>query len=175
MQVVVSRLSPGMASGRGHFKPWAMLRMPTPTRAYRFVYPTLLVASEDEAYIWDIPSATLSQIIHDTRMEGELKEINYVELSARYVFLCREDVLRIFSRENGCFVIDIPLTTTPTADWKYSLGNQEAITNPTAVLQQSRLDPHEVGLQFPSRRNFDEVIAGLYASLHPRDTNIFPA
>ncbi|PPQ66349.1 hypothetical protein CVT24_007186 [Panaeolus cyanescens] len=34
-------------SGRGHFSPWAILHMPEPSRAYRFVYPNLLVASKE--------------------------------------------------------------------------------------------------------------------------------
>lgn len=33
--------------------PWALLAAPD-TRAYRFVYPTLVAARMDQAYLWDV-------------------------------------------------------------------------------------------------------------------------
>jgi len=55
--------------GVGHrymarFKPYALLHCPEETRAYRFVYPTLLTAARDKAYLWDIPSARVVEVIH---------------------------------------------------------------------------------------------------------------
>ena len=38
---------------KGTFKPWAVLHIPELTRAYRFVYPTLLVVGTEKAYLWD--------------------------------------------------------------------------------------------------------------------------
>jgi hypothetical protein len=156
----------GSANGRGHFKPWALLRMPTTTRAYRFVYPTLLVAGASEAYLWDIPSATLSQTIVETDLEGDQEtHIGYVEISDRHVFICAEDVLRIFSREDGRAALDIhiPSTMVSCADLKFA-GNSSEIHYPDAALQPYTLEPqHELGHQCRPPRNFDEFIAGVYS------------
>ena len=49
----------------GYFRPWAVLHMPELTSAFRFVYPTLIVAAYDRAYLWDIPSGKLIQTIKE--------------------------------------------------------------------------------------------------------------
>ncbi|KAF8875089.1 hypothetical protein CPB84DRAFT_1796902 [Gymnopilus junonius] len=41
-------------NARARFTPHAILHMPEPTRAFRFVYPHLLVASLERAFIWDV-------------------------------------------------------------------------------------------------------------------------
>ena len=47
-----------------HFKPYALLHCPEEMRAYRFVYLTLLTAAQDKAYLWDIPSARVVEVVH---------------------------------------------------------------------------------------------------------------
>ncbi|ESK84435.1 hypothetical protein Moror_6236 [Moniliophthora roreri MCA 2997] len=111
---------------RGHFVPHALLQFPRPTRAFRFVYPTLLVGGWDEAYCLDVPTRTLAQTISGTQeptvpidsSEAEdenivlepLGEINYVEVSAKHVFICGSNTLRIFDRQSGACVLDMPST-----------------------------------------------------------------
>ncbi|GBE81288.1 hypothetical protein SCP_0310150 [Sparassis crispa] len=75
---------------RGHFKPWALLETPEQGRAFRFAYPTLAVVSYDAIYLWDITSATLVESIGDIQSlhggSSALGDINYVDVSPRYVF-----------------------------------------------------------------------------------------
>ncbi|ESK83113.1 hypothetical protein Moror_6045, partial [Moniliophthora roreri MCA 2997] len=111
---------------RGHFVPHALLQFPRPTRAFRFVYPTLLVGGWDEAYCLDVPTRTLAQTISGTQeptvpinssedddeniVLEPLGEINYVEVSAKHVFICGSNTLRIFDRQSGACVLDMPST-----------------------------------------------------------------
>jgi hypothetical protein len=86
---------------RGAFVPFTVICPPNDTRAYRFVYPTLLVASEDaqEAYLFDIPTAQLRQTISLRHDPPSLLHVMYVDFSARHVFVCAEGQgLLIFSR-----------------------------------------------------------------------------
>ncbi|KDQ52898.1 hypothetical protein JAAARDRAFT_446095 [Jaapia argillacea MUCL 33604] len=90
---------------RGHFRPWALLRMAAVTHAFRFVYPTLLVASLEEAFLWNIPSATLAQTIDLTPQADA--SLYYVELSERHVFVVGPRSLRIFARDRGVLVLNL--------------------------------------------------------------------
>jgi hypothetical protein len=99
---------------RGTFVPYAVLQQPQPTRAYRFVYPTLLLASSDTwlAFLWDVPSCSLTQTInispsnrldgtHPTQLDPEVEHtfITYVEQSERHIFICTHSKLLIFTRK----------------------------------------------------------------------------
>lgn len=168
-------------TGKGHFSPWAVLHMPESSRAYRFVYPNLLIASKERVYIWDVRTARIVQVIEgiqpinppaeaevvhaaqiqnsingyteeddDDEEEGEddedededewedeeqnaldqgdiddepmpefLGSMVYVEISSRHVFLAGRYVLRIFSRETGKCVLNIPSTRTRYGFWKW--------------------------------------------------------
>lgn len=53
---------------RGHFEPWAYLEMPEEGRAFRMVYPTLLVSGWNRAFLWDVPTARLRATIQDIQM-----------------------------------------------------------------------------------------------------------
>lgn len=88
---------------RGHFKPWALLRSPEWGRAFRFVYPTLLVGSFSKAYLFDVESGLLVQTVENTQqVDGvPLGEIHYVEVSALHVFICGSVELRAFNRKDG--------------------------------------------------------------------------
>jgi len=78
--------------------------MPEHTRAYRFVYPTLLTAGTTQAYLHDVRTGSLVQTFEG--LAG--LDVWYVELSAIHVFVCTARALRIFSRETGQPVLDIP-------------------------------------------------------------------
>ncbi|CAL1711315.1 unnamed protein product [Somion occarium] len=100
--------------GRGHFKPWALLNTPEWGRAFRFVYPTLLVASMTKSYLYDVVYGRLVQTIEHSP-DGNIEDINYVELNDQYVFICTADHLRIYSRKNGQSVLRIPSLDLPSA------------------------------------------------------------
>ena len=72
---------------RGCFKPWALLRIPELGRAYRFVYPTLLVVSLFRAYLYNAVEGKLTQTI-ETAADGDDRSIHYVEVNNEYVFVC---------------------------------------------------------------------------------------
>ena len=151
-------LSNGHASVRGHFKPWALLRMPEIGRAFRFVYPALLVATRNSAYVWDIPTGTMIQTIRDTGLGGH---ICYVELGARHVFICGPEVLRVFSREDGRNVLNISSTREVYADWVFSLKSyREPEGNETPGGLVASNIQRRGGVEHPSRRRRDQFIAG---------------
>ncbi|KZT25603.1 hypothetical protein NEOLEDRAFT_1178380 [Neolentinus lepideus HHB14362 ss-1] len=90
------------------FRPWALLQMPTVTHAFRFVWPTLLVSSQKDAFLFDIPTATLIQTIDISEpVPHGLRELNYVELSAEYIFICWRHSVCVFSRRDGALALSI--------------------------------------------------------------------
>jgi len=149
---------------RGHFKPWAFLWMPEFTSAFRFIYPTLLVAAWDRAYLWDIPTCQLVQTITEIQCPGPgsptLGNINYVELSERHVFICGTSTIRIFSRGSGEHVLDIPSIQTSYANRHYKILPD----NHLHAMPGSILLPHETRSYFtpamPEHRLIDEFVAG---------------
>lgn len=108
------------------FRPWAVLHMPEPTSAFRFVYPTLIVAAYDRAYLWDVPSGKLIQTIQGCQFisseDGDndhLHRIVYVEISERHVFLVGQFYLRIFSRATGKSILDLSSSERWYGFWMY--------------------------------------------------------
>jgi hypothetical protein len=92
---------------RGHFRPWARLVFPVETRAYRLVYPTLLCASSEWAFLHDVRTGALVQTI-----DLGLENICYVDVNERYVFVCEPEALHVYSRgdsDGGAEVLCIPL------------------------------------------------------------------
>ena len=60
--------------------------MPELGRAFRFVYPTLLVAGYNKAYLYDVETGNLVQTVENTQTPRDgifLGDINYVELMPR--------------------------------------------------------------------------------------------
>lgn len=57
------RISISTSCARAQFAPYALFQMPQHTRAYRFVYPTLLVASLERAFLWDIRTGEMVQTL----------------------------------------------------------------------------------------------------------------
>ncbi|KAJ3549871.1 hypothetical protein NM688_g5135 [Phlebia brevispora] len=89
---------------KGNFKPWALLVMPELGRAFRFVYPVLLVSGLTRAYLYHVETGELIQTITETqavRDSSALGDINYVELNAFHVLICGTLQLRIFERGSG--------------------------------------------------------------------------
>lgn len=91
---------------RGHFRPWALIETAEHARAYRFVYPTLLVCGIRKAYLWNVCTTELLLEV-DSVQGDDGGDINYVELSGTHVFICSTSALRVFARRNGEMVLEI--------------------------------------------------------------------
>jgi len=103
----------------GIFTPFCTLQTPRPTRATRFVYPTLAVVTADgrNAYLYDVPNATLTQTINIHPAGSTITDtVGYIEVSARHVFICTSVGLRIISRELGKVVCTINQNKMPLSD-----------------------------------------------------------
>ncbi|KAE9407968.1 hypothetical protein BT96DRAFT_986195 [Gymnopus androsaceus JB14] len=168
---------------KGHFKPWAVLKMPRSTRAFRFVYPTLLVGSWDHAFLWDIPSCKLIQTITPIQQPEDpisalavvlanstfdappprlsaLDELNYVELDSRHVFICGSNALRVFSRESGRCILDIPSTRREFGSRKFSVLYESDKTQGAALVNQhTDLQTHSLRSSAGDARIIDEFVA----------------
>ncbi|KDQ20336.1 hypothetical protein BOTBODRAFT_27758 [Botryobasidium botryosum FD-172 SS1] len=96
-------------AARGRYRPFAVLTNPTATRAYRLVYPHLLVASQfaQEAYIWHIPTSSLIQTLAITTPE-HFYAVDYVEISNDHAFFCSAGGLFVYSRQTGTVVFEVP-------------------------------------------------------------------
>ncbi|KAJ3006158.1 hypothetical protein NUW54_g4036 [Trametes sanguinea] len=73
---------------RGHFRPWRLITTPEFGRAYRFVYPCLLVSGLRRAFLWDVRTGQLVLQLDNVQGDSPAGDINYVELSASHVFIC---------------------------------------------------------------------------------------
>lgn len=160
---------------RGHFRPWALIHVPDFGAAFRFVYPDLLVASQNQAFIWNIPTAKLYATVHNTQMlaEGDtLGHIKYVEVSDCYVIICGSQQLRIFSKDvQGTLLYSIPASGAAYAHWTMDLSKSEddAIDWNDTVLVPREMVIHAKGRgkqAFPHALDhvtrFDDFIAGKY-------------
>lgn len=85
---------------RGHFRAWALIQPPTTTRSSRCVYPNILAAGQNQAFLWDLLTGKLVVTVDNIarKIDGEpLGHINYVELNKDYVIICGENQLRIYA------------------------------------------------------------------------------
>ncbi|KAF8268352.1 hypothetical protein EI94DRAFT_1728026 [Lactarius quietus] len=88
----------------GQFRPWALLRLPEFAEVYQFVYPTLICTNFERTYLHDVRTGSLVQVINT-----ELLTICNVDVNERHAFVCEEDVVHVFSLENGSEVLRIPI------------------------------------------------------------------
>jgi hypothetical protein len=152
----------------GYFQPWAVLHMPERTIAYRFVYPTLIAAGYDRAYLWDIPSGKLIQTIEECRFiasedggdDNDLLDIiTYVEISERHVFMAGQSWLRVFSRATGKSVLDYAASVPEGYGlWKYTPTISHDQTSGSALVRyeiESTQKPYKI-------RNERMVLNGLF-------------
>ena len=86
---------------RGAYLPFAILKNPQPVKAFRFVYPYLLLGSK-QAFIWDVPRKRLLQIVDippprpSFSDEDGLQDLNYVEINDEFIFTCWTAGLRVY-------------------------------------------------------------------------------
>jgi hypothetical protein len=129
------------STGRGHFKPWALLQMPELTRAFRFSYPTLLSANANDAYLWDVPTSRLVETIsniHVRNQDESLGRLNYVDVNDKYVFICGSVQLRIFAREGGALVYHLTKKMLPRTHWDV-VPESNNVACPSSLFQPQRL------------------------------------
>ncbi|KAF5389649.1 hypothetical protein D9757_004139 [Collybiopsis confluens] len=168
---------------KGHFKPWAMLKMPRPTRAFRFVYPTLLVGAWDHAFLWDIPSIELIQTIASVQQPedpvaqfavvlasapiygvspprlGALENLNYVEVDSTHVFVCGINALRVFSRATGRCILDVPSARREWGHRKFTLlYESDRYQESVLVNQHTSMEEFSSTSPLPER-SVDEFVA----------------
>ncbi|GJE91392.1 F-box protein [Phanerochaete sordida] len=144
---------------KGTFKPWAVLTTPEATRAYRFVYPTLLVAGAENAYLWDVPRCEIVQVIPDIQasIAGEnLGRINYVELSPLHVIICGGRQLRLFDRTSGACVWHLQTTTAgpPCRSLQYTPASV-----PPANIYDLAMFTRAPGPNMTHRSHFSQCVA----------------
>lgn len=123
-------------NSKAHFTPHALLHMPEPTSAFRFVYPHLLVASLERAFVWDVRTGKIIETlegIQPDNQEGEGEEdrfprvlgrVRYVDISPRHLFFVGGTLLRVFSRKTGECVLDIPSTRWQYGGWKWEVTSR---------------------------------------------------
>ncbi|KAG2137005.1 hypothetical protein DEU56DRAFT_804506 [Suillus clintonianus] len=88
-------------TNHSHFRPWALIQMPDFVRAFRFSYPMLLSAGENNAYLWDVPTSRPVETtgnIQAPNEGGTLGRLNYVEVNNQYAFFCGSIQLRFFCK-----------------------------------------------------------------------------
>ncbi|KAJ7103036.1 hypothetical protein B0H15DRAFT_810694 [Mycena belliarum] len=113
---------------RGCFNPWMVLKPPDLTKAFRFVFPTLIAATHLSLFLWDIPTGELVQVIRDIQNSSNDvhssaslgPHITYVEVSETHAFVCGSHALRAFSRSSGRCVLDIPSSQLSYGNNTYS-------------------------------------------------------
>lgn len=111
------------SDARGVYVPYRILRNPVPTRAYRFIFPELLVASQRfcTAHIWNVVTGEITEIYslvsglmynphpadpdEDEDEDGEeldgdgSRSINYVDFSPNHLFVCFGRKLVVYRRD----------------------------------------------------------------------------
>jgi hypothetical protein len=100
---------------RGVFRPFTLLQTPEPTSASRFVYPHLVLSTRflQYAYIYDIPSNKLIKTIKLGDVADQLNRIYYIEHNATHIFICTEDAVYIYGKEDGRLFLKLPADVTP--------------------------------------------------------------
>jgi hypothetical protein len=89
---------------RGHFRPWALLRLPEFADVYRLVYPTLICANSQHAFLYDVRTGSLLRTININ-----LWTICDIDMSERHAFLCELDAVNVISLDSGREVLRIPV------------------------------------------------------------------
>jgi len=162
---------------KGHFKPWALITASSATRAFRFVYPTLVAASASQAYVWDIRTGALSSSMSLSTASRGLNavdemlpgRINYVEISDKHIFTCCTRALRVYQRdtpeEDSRLVMQIPSTQWSYGQRRYKVDVTEASWgDPKSQLIPHRLvpryGPETYNTWSTSTRLLDMFVAG---------------
>ncbi|KAI6102623.1 hypothetical protein EDD17DRAFT_695695 [Pisolithus thermaeus] len=123
----------------GHFKPWALLRMPDIACFFRLSHQTLLASAAENAYVWDVSQGRLIETICDIqrRHRGQtLGHIRYVEVNDKYAFICGSNQLRIFERGSGALVYGLSPKNLARKVWNMLSPGKQAVPNSSTVQRQ---------------------------------------
>ena len=137
---------------RGQFIPWARLRVPEATNAFKLTRGTLLVSSNRKAFLYDIEKAELQQVIG---VDEHIDYLRHVDLSDQHIFIVRTLQLSVYDRVTGLSVLSIP-AGRQSWDFYASLENQRGCTEHT-------VNHGELSLQqvvCPDRSDRDDCFRG---------------
>lgn len=117
----LSAIHTASPAARLKFVPHAILRPPgdVPSCAFRFVYPTLVVASRNCLLFWDVRTGEMVERMDDiggqmphgwsagtrtwsnvvSNFPSQLGEILYVDTNDKYALVCGEDAFKLFQRK----------------------------------------------------------------------------
>ncbi|KAI4528181.1 hypothetical protein K525DRAFT_184731 [Schizophyllum commune Loenen D] len=111
-------------SNRGHFVAWALISPGGITTAFRAVYPVLLTASDDQAFVFDVRTGARLHRITNPRAptDPDMGHLNYVEISDRHVFTCDSNVLRVYARADGRCVFEIFSNKEHYGRWLFAIS-----------------------------------------------------
>jgi hypothetical protein len=132
------------------------------TSAFRFVYPTLIVAARDRAYLWDIPSGKLIQTLQEFQLvthDEAVGRIKYVEISERHIFIVGQSHLRVFSRATGKSVLDLSASKWRYGFWKY-MPHFPHDRTPGSALVRYEMESTQESYGSANRAVYDRFIAG---------------
>ena len=94
---------------RGHFVPWARLIVPENGHAFKLTRGTLLVASTQKAFLYNVENAELQQTI-EIHSVGRLR---YVDVSEQHIFIISALQLNVYRRGDGLRVLTIDAGRLP--------------------------------------------------------------
>ena len=83
-----------------------MISSPEVTSAYRVVYPTLLCANNQHAFLYDLRTGALVQTIKMNRIPQEAG-LCHVDMDERHVVVCEPYAVHVFARDRGTEVFRI--------------------------------------------------------------------
>ncbi|KAI6017465.1 hypothetical protein EDC04DRAFT_2576716 [Pisolithus marmoratus] len=142
----------------GHFKPWALLRMPESTRAFRLSHLTLLVSGSENAYLWDVSEGRLVETIGDIQRryhDKTLGSIKYVEVNDKYAFICGSNQLRIFERGGGALVYGLSPRSLLGKVWNVVPSGEHPASG-SSIVERQGLQKSDLNM------NDDQFLAGLF-------------
>jgi hypothetical protein len=97
---------------RGQFRPWALLQFPDFIGACRLVYCTIICATFEQTFLYNVRTGSLMQMINI-----HLRTLSCVDASEHHIFVCEQDVVHVFSQESGVEVLRIPADATVQCSW----------------------------------------------------------
>ncbi|KAH9004529.1 hypothetical protein EDB86DRAFT_2825674 [Lactarius hatsudake] len=141
---------------RGHFRPWGLLRFHEPARGYRLAYPTLICASRERAFLYDVHTGSLVQTI-----AIRFWSLSNLDVNERHAFVCESDAMHVFSRESGNEVLCIPVDA--------SVQCSRRVEDPFLISGDWLITPLSVHPEVDESRDLSENAIAAHVSRDGRD------
>ena len=138
-------------------------------QAFCFVYPNLLAASQEQAFLWDITPANLSMTITSAEcsvVNNQRGTTRQVQLSNTLIFVCFGNQVVVFCRESGLAIYSLDFLRSDYIKWKITLSMD----------LWASTDRHDAVLIPRSYRNqgpSDSVLTGGGILSHPEGGGLF--